>query len=218
MLRNTTKTGFNQNREVMKKTLFVIAMISGGLLVSCNSRNNQNVSEVEEIDVLEPDVTYVESPIEDNGLVRSSVVDRDGNRMDLTYNNDLGTATIDLDGETIYMTQDTMASGVRMHNDEYVYEEWQGHIVLKKDGKVVFDNEDKVTTSVSDKEGKRLDLDFNNNNNTATLKLQNGETINLRADTTASGIRYSNQDYVYEEWQGHSVLKKNGKVIFDNKK
>jgi len=202
----------------MKKTVFVIALISGAMLVSCNSRNKQQVSEVDEIEVMEPDVTAVETPIPSEGIVSSTVTDNNGNSLDLRYNNDLGTATVELDGETIYMTQDTTASGVRMHNNEYQYEEWQGHVVLKKNGQTVFDNKDEATGSATNKQGKKLNMKFNNNNNTATIKLDNGEDIMLRADTTASGMRYSNNDYVLEEWQGHTVLKKNGKVVFDNKK
>lgn len=198
----------------MKKGIILLA--AGALLISCNSNNRRN-NQTAEIDVVEPVTTVVADPMPNNPVVRTSVSDNMGNTMVLAFNNESNTATAELNGQAIYMTQDTTASGVRMHNDEYEYEEWQGHIVLKKDGKVVFDNKDVVNTSVSNKQGKKLDMTFNNNNNTAVLKLD-GKQINLKADTTASGIRYSNNDYVYEEWQGHSVLKKGEEVIFDNMK
>ncbi|GEM_PF-1601462 len=204
----------------MKKTFFAVAVLSGLLLVSCNSRNNRSTNEVatvEAVDVIEPVTTTVADPMPANPVVSSTVTDNQGNTMRLAFNNNNGTATAELNGQTIYMTQDTTASGVRMHNDEYEYEEWQGHIVLKKDGKVVFDNKDEVNASISNREGRKIDMTFNNNNNTATLTYD-GQVINLRADTTASGMRYSNNEYVYEEWQGHGVLKRNGTVVFDSKK
>ncbi|WP_163212806.1 MliC family protein [Bacteroides sp. 519] len=187
---------------MMKKRILLITVISGALLVSCNSNKKNN--QVSEVDVVE-------------SVVRTTVTDNQGNTMVLAFYNESGTAIAELNGEAINMVRDTTASGVKMHNNEYEYEEWQGHIVLKKDGKVVFDNKDVVSASVTNKQGEKLDMTFNNNNNTAVLKLD-GKEINLKADTTASGIKYSNANYVYEEWQGHSVLKKDGKVVFDNKK
>ena len=44
----------------------------------------------------------------------------------------------------------------------------------------------------------------------------NGETIELKGDTTASGIRYSNKHYIFTEHQGKMELLKDNKVIFTN--
>ncbi len=74
-----------------------------------------------------------------------------------------------------------------------------------------------VTNSVTDKKGVKLDMTYNNTKNTATFVL-NGETIELKADTTASGIKYSNSQYVYTEHQGNIDLKKDGKTVFEIKK
>ena len=184
------------------------AILSGMFLVSCNTNTKKS-------EPVKTDGTEIKEI--KNELVKSTVTDGKGNTMNLTFDDAKGTATVDLNGTKIYMDRDTTASGVRMHNDEYQYEEWQGRIILKKNGEVVFDSKNEVTASVANKAGKKLDLVFNNNNNTAVVMF-NGQEIQLKADTTASGIRYSNADYVYEEWQGHSVLKKKGEVVFDNKK
>lgn len=75
--------------------------------------------------------------------------------------------------------------------------------------------EDIVEGYQSDKNGERLDFAFDNVNNTGIFHFQ-GETIETIRDTTASGIRYSNSTFEYEEWQGHATLKKDGIVVFDN--
>jgi membrane-bound inhibitor of C-type lysozyme len=70
-----------------------------------------------------------------------------------------------------------------------------------------------ITTSSTDKDGAKLDITFNNTKKTATLKFK-GETIEMRQDTSASGIKYSNVNYIYREHQGNIELVKDGKVLF----
>lgn len=200
----------------MKKTALAIVILTGGVLVSCSNNNRTRQQDVRPAaQYTDPAPPATRTPIVRDEIVSSSVTDAQGNRMDLNFNNTLGTATVNFDGEVIEMTQDTTASGVRMHNDNYEYEEWQGHVVLKRDGNVVFDNVNNINT-VGSNNRNNLNMTFNNNNGTATIRL-NGQNIVLRADTTASGLRFSNNDYVYEEWKGHRVLKKNGEVIFDSR-
>lgn len=76
--------------------------------------------------------------------------------------------------------------------------------------------EDKiVTSSVTNNEGVKLDMTFNNTKGTAVFKL-NGETIEMKQDTMGSGVKYSNEKYEYSEWHGQIELKKDGKTIFKN--
>lgn len=188
-----------------------MALLSGALLISCNSRNNNQTTPAQEIAPASSTNVEVTPSTPADNIVNNSVSDKQGNTLHMSYNNTQGTATMRLNDETITLRQDTTASGVRAHNDEYEYEEWQGHIVLKKNGQIVFDN--KANTSVANKPH----MTYNNNNGTATMKLGT-ETYTLRADTTASGLRFRNAEYEYEEWKGNVVLKKNGQVIFDSRK
>jgi membrane-bound inhibitor of C-type lysozyme len=72
-----------------------------------------------------------------------------------------------------------------------------------------------ITNSETDKSGNKLEIEFNNTKNTATLKL-NGETIELVADSTmASGSHYKNDHYKYSEWHGKTTIEKDGKIIFE---
>ena len=70
-----------------------------------------------------------------------------------------------------------------------------------------------VTGSATNKDGQKLNMIFNNTKNTATF-IMNGESIELKEDTIASGIKYSNKNYEYREHQGKIELKKDGKIIF----
>lgn len=73
-----------------------------------------------------------------------------------------------------------------------------------------------VKTSVTNKDGAKLDMEFDNSKGTATF-LFKGIKIELKQDTTASGIKYSNSNYEYTEWHGELSLKKDGKEIFTHK-
>lgn len=118
----------------MKKVFLVLAMTAGVLLfTSCNQRSNN--ATVEEVAV---DRVRVDVP---DNIVTDSVTDAQGNKMYLTFNNTRGQVDIRYNGEHAILTQDTTASGIRFRNSQYVYEEWQGKITLKKDGRVVFDNQ-----------------------------------------------------------------------------
>ena len=72
-----------------------------------------------------------------------------------------------------------------------------------------------ISSTVTNKEGVKLDMVFNNTKKTATLVFK-GETIELKQDTMGSGVKYSNEKYVYSEWQGQTELKREGKTIFKN--
>ncbi len=71
-------------------------------------------------------------------IVTTSLTDAAGQKLDLAFDNAAGTATLVLDGDTIRLTQETMASGVRYSNDNYVYAEHQGNVTLTKDGESIF--------------------------------------------------------------------------------
>jgi membrane-bound inhibitor of C-type lysozyme len=73
-----------------------------------------------------------------------------------------------------------------------------------------------VTTSSTDKDGKQLDIVFNNTKGTATLNF-NGETIELVAQKSASGIWYKNENYELRGKGNYIDLRKDGNVVFSHK-
>ncbi|MDR3134402.1 MAG: hypothetical protein LBU42_10370 [Prevotellaceae bacterium] len=72
-------------------------------------------------------------------------------------------------------------------------------------------------SAIIDSTGSILEMAFDDENNTALLVL-NGEIIELKGDTVASGIKYSNLQYEFREWQGEITLKKDSVVVFSYKK
>ncbi|MFB6341909.1 MliC family protein [Saccharicrinis sp. FJH62] len=74
-----------------------------------------------------------------------------------------------------------------------------------------------VKTTVYNLAGDSLILKYNNGSGSCKL-VHNGDTMLLHQDTTASGIRYSNKQYLYTEWHGEITLKKGKDIVFTNKK
>ncbi|MDL2255446.1 MliC family protein [Parabacteroides sp. OttesenSCG-928-G06] len=116
----------------MKKIFYAAAILSAAFLLSCNNKSKTETTVVEEQTVI--------APVADE-IVTNSVTDKQGNTLEMSFNKTQGTATLVLNGETFTLKQDTTASGLRAHNDNYTYEEWQGHIVVKKNEEIIFDNE-----------------------------------------------------------------------------
>lgn len=190
----------------MIKRFLSVAVLAGLVFVACNNSPKPTNEPTEQNTI---------STANDE-VVQNSVTNSNGTTLQMTYNNTRGTATFVLNGETIEMKADTVASGIRYSNSQYVYTEHQGDIKLMKNGEVVFEksSDDIVKTSATNKAGTRMDMEYNNTKGTVTFTL-NGETIKLKADTVASGIQYSNDEYVFTEHQGKAILKKNGKVVFE---
>lgn len=70
-----------------------------------------------------------------------------------------------------------------------------------------------IRDTVTNRQGVKLVMAYDNTNLTATFRLD-GKEIHLKQDTTASGIKYSNAEYEYTEHQGKMTLKKGDKIIF----
>lgn len=192
----------------MKKVFLVFSVIMMSL-VSCNQNqpSKENTSK---------SVAITQAPDDIKQGVETNLK---GDKLEYTFNNTKNTAIFILNGEKIKMIADnTKASGANYKNDNYSYTNWQGITELKKDGKIIFYHNPnlEVSSIVKDTDGKTLEMGFDNSNNTA-LFIFEGQLIELKADITASGIRYINKDYVFTEHQGKiELLKDDGKVIFSH--
>lgn len=78
-------------------------------------------------------------------------------------------------------------------------------------------NSEIIKTTLSDKDGKKLNVTFNNIKNTATLVF-NSETIELEGQKPASGIWYKNDHYELRGKGNENELHKDGKLIFKSEK
>lgn len=77
------------------------------------------------------------------------------------------------------------------------------------------EQDDIVTNTSTDKDGKQLEMSFNNTKGTATLNFQ-GETIVLDQERAASGIWYKNDNYELRGKGDDIVLTKDGVVVFEH--
>lgn len=78
------------------------------------------------------------------------------------------------------------------------------------------ENDSIVKTSITDEHGNTLDMAFDNASETATFVFGQ-DTILLTQDVMASGIQYSNDQYIFVEHQGNATLSKDGEVVFEKK-
>nr|WP_199157128.1 MliC family protein [Pedobacter sp. ASV2] len=192
----------------MMKRVFTIAIIGGLFLASCNSDSKKG-----ETNNTDTTTTTVKEE-----TITDSLVNEDGSKLVMFFNNTKNTATILLNGEKIELEGQKPASGIWYKNDHYELRGKGRDLELTKDGKIVFTHKDDVVEStVIDKNGKKLQMSFNNTLNQATFLLD-GQTIDLKGDTTGSGIQYHNENYIYTEHQGNMELKKDGKIVFEIKK
>ncbi len=103
--------------EKLKNPFLILIMLSGLLFFSCTGNKSST-----------------------DQIVKSSVTNQDGIRLDMTYNNTKRTARFVLKGENIDLKQDTTASGIKYSNIHFEFNEWHGEVTLKKDGAVIFSN------------------------------------------------------------------------------
>jgi membrane-bound inhibitor of C-type lysozyme len=186
----------------MKKMVFIAAIIAsfGLMMASCNGSKEKKSAQQDEI-------------------VTGAITNADGISLDYAFNNTQGTAIFVLNGDTIKMQQERMASGVKYKNDDYVYTEWQGNVTLQKGETIVFEKTNQILeNSFTDQTGTILNLVINNETDMATIVLGD-QTIELKRDTVASGLRFSNADgYVFTEHQGEIQLKKDDNLLFQYQK
>ena len=188
----------------MKKKILTIAILATVALSACTGTSNKDNAAT---------TTTTETVGDD--IVTMPYTDKDGENLEVVYNNTKGIALVTYKGETIEMEQQKTASGIWYINDKY---EWRGKgndIELIKDGEVVFMHEDVIVqSSLKDKDGQTLDMTFNNTTNTAKIYLNGGEQIDLEGQTPASGIWYKNDKYELRG-KGDSVeLIKDGETVF----
>ena len=75
--------------------------------------------------------------------------------------------------------------------------------------------EDIVTMKSTDKDGKELNIAFNNTQGTATIDFE-GETAELTTQKAASGFWYANDTYVLQGKGNDVMLKKDGNLVFEH--
>lgn len=189
----------------MTKKILTIAMLTALFLTTCTGTSKEERAET----------TAIESVADD--IVTALSTDKDGQKLEMTFNNTKGTVTINFNGETAELKEQRSASGFWYKNDQYELRGKGNDIDLKKDGEIVFTHKDDiVTSSIKNKEGQTLDMTFNNTTNEAKVYLDGGEQIDLVGQTPASGVWYKNENYELRGKGENVELTKNGKTVFKN--
>ncbi len=188
----------------MKKKILTIAILATVASSACTGTSTKDNAAT---------TTAIETV--DDDIVTMPYTDKDGENLEVVYNNTKGTATLHFKGEIIELEQQKAASGIWYKNDQYELRGKGNDIELRKDGNVVFMHEDIIVqSSLKDKDGQTLDMTFNNTTNKAKIYLNGGEQIELEGQTPASGIWYKNDEYELRG-KGESVeLTKNGETVF----
>lgn len=192
----------------MKKTILTVAMLSALVFTSCKDATKEENIETSTTEVVEatPD-----------DIVTSTSTDKDGKKLDMSFNNTKGTATLNFEGETIELAQQRSGSGIWYTNETYELRGKGNDITLSKDGKVVFEHKDDVVNvEAKSATGDKLNMTFNNTEGTVKAYLNGGDQIDLVQEKAASGIWYKNDQYELRGKGDKYTLTKDGKTVFEN--
>lgn len=115
----------------MKNKILPILILTTLFLSSCNETQNHENSKSTSKETTEKMA---------DTIITISETDRNGNVLEMVFNNTVNTASLKLNGEGIDLVLDTtMASGTHYKNEHYQYTQWHGKTILEKDGKVIFE-------------------------------------------------------------------------------
>ncbi|MBK8680529.1 MAG: MliC family protein [Bacteroidetes bacterium] len=192
----------------MANKILVIAMLTVLFLNSCKETPTQESAENTTSETFKNGV---------DDIVTSTFTDKDGKKLELTFNNTKGTATLSLNGETIELVAQKSASGIWYKNENYELRGKGNDIQLTKDGNVIFEHQDdKVNVEAKNNLGDVLNMTFNNTEGTVKAYLNGGAQIDLVEEKAASGIWYKNDHYELRGKGDNYTLKKDGKTVFNN--
>lgn len=193
----------------MKKQILIITSLSVGLILSsCNQQTKQEEKEETKTE------TTASSP---NEIANQSLTDKQGNKLDMVFDNAKDVVTISFNGESSELASQKPASGIWYKNDHYELSGKGNDIQLLKDDKVIFEHQDdKVEIVAKNDKGDVLNLTFNNTEGTVKAYLNGGEQIDLVEQKSASGIWYKNESYELSGKGDKYQLKKSGKTVFEN--
>lgn len=121
-------------------------------------------------------------------IVKSTAVNKDGQKLEMTFDNAKGTAIIQYNGETIDLITDNPASGISYKNDHYQLMGKGEYVEFSKDGNLIFKSDDPFHAEQSGNNGDQWWMDQHLVNNAPVSKNpeEGGESfLKINADSTA---------------------------------
>ncbi len=194
----------------MKTKLMLIAVLLGVFFSSCSEKKIDNKKKSEQVKMENKAVT-------NQNVVKESVADKEGNKIDLVFDNDKDVVKINYKGESTELKSQKPASGFWYKNDHYELSGKGNDMQLKKDGKIIYEHQDEIVmVEAKCKNGDVLNLTFNNTQETLKAYLNGGKQIDMKRVKSASGIIYKNDTYELIGKGDKYKLTEKGKVVFDN--
>ncbi|MBL3547362.1 MliC family protein [Chryseobacterium sp. KMC2] len=121
----------------MKKNIFVIATLTALFLASCTKKETKPESAaVDSTAVINSSSAQAATGTDE--IIKSTMVDAKGKKLEASFNNNKETATVVFDGETIELKAQAAGSGIWYKNDHYELRGKGSENELSKDGKVIF--------------------------------------------------------------------------------
>lgn len=112
----------------MIKNVLTIAMLGALLFTSCKDTPKQETNQNSTTETTADEI-----------VTRTST-DKDGRKLEMSFNNTKDIVTINFNGETIEMVGQKPASGIWYKNNHYELRGKGDNVELKKDGEIVFKN------------------------------------------------------------------------------
>ena len=129
-LKSKTEKIHKKNKEKMTKKILTFAMLTALFLNSCKESPKKENKETSKTETVEKTV---------DEIVKSSSTDKDGKKLEMTFNNTKDLVIINFNGETMELVGQKPASGIWYKNDHYELTGKGENVVLKKDGKTIFE-------------------------------------------------------------------------------
>lgn len=194
----------------MVKQIFIIAALAVFSFMSSCKEGTKRESTANS-------TSEVSTTTSDDNIVTQALVDKSGNKLDLSFDNAKDIVTINFKGETSELQSQKPASGIWYKNEHYELSGKGNNITLIKDDKTVFEHMgDMAEIEVKNDKGDVLNLTFNNTDGTVKAYLNGGEQIDLLEQKSASGIWYKNDHYELSGKGDKYELLKDGKTVFKN--
>ncbi len=192
----------------MTLNIFTITILTALLFTSCKETPKQENPKETSTEILENGSANV---------VKTTSTDKDGNKLEMVFDNARGTTTLNFKGETIELEAQKSASGIWYKNENYELRGKGNDIQLKKNDTLIFEHkDDTIHIEAKNKKGDVLNMTFNNTEGTVKAYLNGGEQIDLVEEKAASGIWYKNDHYELRGKGDSYTLNKDGKTVFKN--
>lgn len=114
----------------MRTKILTLVMVTSLFLTSCKESQKQ--------ETIEATTGTVEKTADD--VETSTATDKEGNKLEMSFNNTKNVATLYLNGDTIVLAGQKPASGMWYKNNEYELRGKGENVELSKNGKTLFKN------------------------------------------------------------------------------